>query len=227
MNRRFKKILICAALFIVLFTGYVCFITRNTENMTTRQKILKAVYPIVMWFSKRGNNSKVASNKTAIPPQSFYTLTINAVDGSPFDFSRLKGKKVLLVNTASDCGFTEQYEALEQLYRQHKGKLEIIAFPANDFKEQEKGSDAEIAAFCKKNYGVSFPIMSKSVVVVSPAQNPVFKWLTNPAANGWNSQPPSWNFSKYLVNEKGQLTHFFATGVSPLSKEVKAAIEEQ
>jgi glutathione peroxidase len=212
---------------MVLFTGYVCFITRNTENMTIRQKILKAVYPIVMWFSKRGSQSKMASNTAAVPPLSFYSLKINAVDGSPFDLSRLKGKKILLVNTASDCGFTDQYKELEQLYRLHKEKLEILAFPANDFKEQEKGSNAEIAAFCKKNYGVSFPIMSKSVVIVSPEQNPVFKWLTNPAANGWNSQPPSWNFSKYLVNEKGQLTHFFATGVSPLSKEVADAIEKQ
>ena len=153
-------------------------------------------------------------------------FTLPDQNGKPVSLALLKGKKVLIVNTASDCGYTDQYAELEKLYQQYKGQLEILAFPANDFKEQEKGNDAAIAEFCKKNYGVSFPLMARSTVIKSANQNPVFNWLTNPASNGWNSKLPGWNFSKYLVNDKGQLTHYFDSGVSPLSKEVINAIKE-
>jgi glutathione peroxidase len=112
------------------------------------------------------------------------------------------------------------------LYQRFSNKLEIIAFPANDFKEQEKGNDEEIAQFCKVNFGVTFPLAKKSVVVKSADQNDIFKWLTNKNQNGWNDQPPSWNFSKYLLNEQGELTHYFGPSVSPLSEEVLKAIAE-
>ena len=139
----------------------------------------------------------------------------------------MKGKKVLLVNTASNCGYTSQYSELQELYEKYKGKLEIIGFPANDFKEQEKGSDEEIAQFCKVNFGVSFPLMKKSVVIKSTDQNPVFKWLSDSTQNGWNQKEPSWNFSKYLVDEKGVLTNYFDPSVSPLSEEVIKSIEKE
>ena len=96
----------------------------------------------------------------------------------------------------------------------------VIGFPANDFKEQEKGTDAAIAEFCKKNYGITFPLAQKSVVIKSAEQNPVFQWLTDSTKNGWNSKPPGWNFSKYLVNEKGVLTNYFGSSVSPLGNDV-------
>jgi glutathione peroxidase len=227
MNR-LKKILLGLLLFVTAFLIDAFYITRNSVNMTTRQKLLKAAYPVVMWFSNLAKSPKaILNNDTAMPAVSFYSLTATIIDGIQFDFSTLKGKKIMLVNTASDCGFTDQYAELEKLYQQYKGQLEIIAFPANDFKEQEKGDNAAIATFCKKNYGVTFPIMSKTAVIKSSGQDLVFKWLTDPAANGWNSKAPSWNFCKYLVNEKGQLTHFFKTSISPLSEEVKAAIEKQ
>ena len=183
---------------------------------------------MLMWFTKlAGANSTILTNEKATPAVSFYTLQAAAGDGGTMDFSALKGKQVLLVNTASDCGYTDQYAELEKLYQQHKNIIEIIAFPANDFKEQEKGTDEEIGAFCKKNYGVTFPIMARSVVIKSTQQNPVFQWLTNPAKNGWNSKAPSWNFSKYLINKEGQLTHYFGPGISPLSKEVMDAISNK
>jgi glutathione peroxidase len=153
-------------------------------------------------------------------------LQSEANSGTTFSFEQLKGKKVLLVNTASDCGYTGQYEELQQLHQRFQNKLVILGFPANDFKEQEKGSDAEIAEFCKINYGVTFPLMKKSTVVKGAAQNPVFRWLSDASQNGWNNQAPKWNFSKYLVDENGVLTNYFDPGVSPLSKEVTDTIEQ-
>ena len=132
----------------------------------------------------------------------------------------------MLVNTASDCGFTPQYHDLQNLYQEFKDKLTIIGFPANDFGEQEKGSDKEIANFCEVNYGVSFPLAKKSKVVKGPDQNKIFEWLTNKNENGWNEQQPTWNFCKYLVDENGKLTHFFESSVSPTSKEVIDAIQK-
>jgi glutathione peroxidase len=111
------------------------------------------------------------------------------------------------------------------LYEKYSGKLEIIGFPANDFKEQEKGTDAEIAAFCKVNFGVQFPLMQKSSVIRSDAQHPVYQWLTDSTKNGWNRKTPSWNFAKYIIDEQGRLTNYFGSSVSPLSKEVIKAIE--
>ncbi|MBK7561114.1 MAG: glutathione peroxidase [Chitinophagaceae bacterium] len=195
--------------------------------MTYRQKMLKAVYPALMWFTKlTGKNTKELSNKDVIPPVSFYTLQGVLNNGDTVLFNSFRDKKVLLVNTASDCGYTNQYEDLQKLSEQYKDKLVVIGFPANDFKEQEKRADKDIAEFCKLNFGVTFPLMQKSIVIKSAQQNPVFQWLSDSTKNGWNKRYPSWNFSKYLVNEKGVLTNYFGSSVSPLSKEVVAAIME-
>ena len=222
--KKLKRFIIVLLLLIAAFAVYVEIVNRNTKNMTYRQKVLKAVYPALMWFTKlTGRNvSKLAGNKQ--PPVSFHSLKGLLNDGSTLDFATLKGKKVLLVNTASDCGYTNQYEALQQLYEQHKEKLVVLGFPANDFKEQEKGSDAAIQEFCRKNYGVSFPLMQKSSVIQSPQQNIIYQWLTDSAKNGWNNKMPSWNFSKYLVDENGVLTNYFDPSVSPTSTDVVKAI---
>ena len=173
-----------------------------------------------------GKRSKVLVNKKNIQPfQSFYSLSVRLNNGALLSFDSLKGRKLLLVNTASDCGYTHQYSDLQKLYEEHHGKLTVVAFPANDFQKQEKGSDEEIGNFCKTNYAVTFPIALKSSVVKGNDQQEVFQWLTDKAKNGWNSQSPSWNFSKYLVNEKGVLTNYFDPAVSPLSEEVLKAIE--
>ncbi len=180
-----------------------------------------------MWFAgKKGINAKNFSNEKAIPAVSFYSLKDTAIDGTSFDFEKLKGKKVMLVNTASDCGYTGQYDDLQKLSEQYKDKLVVIGFPANDFKEQEKGSDEEIATFCKKNFGVSFPLMKKSRVVKGANQSKIFEWLTDSAKNGWNNQQPSWNFCKFIVDEQGRLTNFFGSTIEPLGEEVKAALKQ-
>jgi len=208
------------------FAGYVAIVNRNSKHMTARQKILKAVYPVLMgWTKLTGKKSKVlVKNKTSEPSQSIYGLNIALNNGDSIPLAHYKGKKILLVNTASDCGYTNQYADLEKLYEQYKDKLVIIGFPANDFKDQEKGSDEEIAQFCKLNYGVTFPLAKKSSVIKGDAQNAVFKWLTNKSQNGWNDQPPTWNFSKYLVNESGVLTHYFDPSISPMQDVVLNAI---
>jgi len=226
--RILKKIFIILLMLVITFSGYVAIITRNTKNMTIRQKVLKTIYPAVTWFGKiTGRNAKVFTNETpATPAQSIYDLSVSLNNGDSISLSKYKGKKLMLVNTASDCGYTDQFSELEKLYKENYDKLVIIGFPANDFKQQEKGSDEEIAQFCKINYGVTFPLAKKSSVIEGPEQNPVFKWLTDKTKNGWTSKKPSWNFSKYLVNEQGVLINYFDPSISPVSKEVLEAIKK-
>lgn len=193
--------------------------------MTIRQRILKNVYPLLMNLTKDSKGKILSNTGNSQPLQSFYKLSLEMNSGQLLSFNDLQGKKVLLVNTASDCGYTAQYKELQELYDQYNGRLYIIGFPANDFKEQEKAADAEIAAFCQLNYDLRFPLAAKSFVIKGALQNDVFKWLTHAAANGWNDHAPDWNFSKYLVNEEGLLTHYFGPAVSPLANEIKAAIE--
>lgn len=212
----------------VAFVCYVAIVNQNSKNMTYRQKVLKAVYPALMWVNKiTGGRSKVMSNnKQSAPSQSLYDLSIQLNNGTELKLETLKGKKILLVNTASDCGYTDQYDDLQKIYDINKDKLVVIGFPANDFKEQEKGNDNDIAAFCKKNYGITFPLATKSSVVRGEQQNEIFRWLSDKKLNGWNDQQPTWNFSKYLVNEKGVLTNYFDPAVSPASDEIKNAIDQ-
>lgn len=228
MNRKLravvkKTMLILSGMIFILFI-YVMIDNRNSNGMTLRQKLLKSAYPLLMKFGNR----KIISlaNLQTVSPLSFYSLEAVSTTGDTFHFEGLKGKKVLIVNTASNCGYTNQYEELQQLYETHKDKLEIIAFPSNDYKQQEKGGNEEIASFCKKNYGVSFPLMEKIVTIRSGQQHPVYQWLTDPAKNGWNEKTPKWNFSKYLINENGQLTHYFDPGVSPKDAMFLSAIAE-
>lgn len=190
--------------------------------MTFRQKILKLLYPFLMRIVQR--NARVYENQNSVPVVSFYTLTAELTDGSILDFSSLKGKSVLIVNTASDCGYTSQYERLQMLADANKEQLVIIGFPSNDFKEQEKGTDAEIAAFCSFNYGVRFPLMKKSSVVRGSLQNPVFRWLSDARQNGWNNRAPKWNFTKYVINASGQLTHYMDPGIDPMDSKMRTAI---
>ena len=196
--------------------------------MTVRQTVLKAVYPLWMSLNRLlGKRSKVLVNKMNIQPfQSFYSLSVQLNNGSLLSFDSLRGRKLLLVNTASDCGYTNQYSDLQKLCEKYDDKLTVIAFPANDFHQQEKGSDEEIGNFCKTNFGVTFPVALKSSAVKGNGQQKVFQWLTDKTKNGWNNKPPSWNFSKYLINEEGVLTNYFDPAISPLSEEVLKAIEE-
>ena len=226
--RKLKRFLLVIFILLVAFAGYVMYVNRNSKNMTLRQKVLKAVYPALMWYTKlRGKNVTELVNEQKQPPVSFYSLKGTLNNGDTFDFATVKGKKVMLVNTASDCGYTDQYDALQKLAEEYKDKLVVVGFPANDFKQQEKGTDEEIAQFCKLNFGVSFPLMKKSVVIKTTQQNEVFKWLSDSTMNGWNNKPPSWNFAKYIVNEDGVLTNYFGSSISPMSTDVIKAITKK
>lgn len=197
------------------------------KDMSYRQSILKTFYPAIMWSSGKAGAKQVQVNtdlkKGTIE---FYSLTTKDIAGNAFSFEQFKGKKVLIVNTASDCGYTGQYENLEKLSKQFAESLVVVGFPANDFKNQETKDDQAIAAFCQKNYGVSFPLMSKSVVLKTKEQNPVYSWLTSSSLNGWCNQVPAWNFCKYLINEEGVLTHYFPMSVDPLDAKIIEAIKE-
>ncbi len=223
-----KKTLIILLMLLITFSGYVAIITKNTENMTIRQRVLKTVYPAFTWWNKvTGKNTRVFANENlSQPARSVYELSVTLNNGDTVSLSKFRGKKMMLVNTASDCGYTDQYAGLQKLYEENKDRLVIIAFPANDFKQQEKRSDEEIAQFCKLNYGIAFPLAKKSSVLPGPEQNPVFQWLTDKNKNGWTSKKPGWNFSKYLVNEEGVLVNYFDPSVSPTGKEVLYAIKK-
>lgn len=195
--------------------------------MTGRQKILKAVYPLLMKITNifGAKNKALENTGNSVSATSIYDLPLQLNNGQHVSMDSFKGKKLLLVNTASNCGYTGQYSELQTLYNEYNKDLVVIGFPANDFKEQEKGNDEEIASFCKINYGVTFPLAAKSSVIKSNNQNVIFNWLSNKEKNGWNDQQPSWNFSKYLVDEQGNLTNYFDPSVSPLSDEVVNAVK--
>jgi glutathione peroxidase len=156
-------------------------------------------------------------------PTSIHTFKVTALDGGSIDFSTFKGKKILVVNTASECGYTRQYEGLQKLYDAHKDKLVIVGFPANNFGGQEPGSNKEIGEFCKKNYGVSFPMAAK-ISVKGDDQAAIYKWLCNKAENGVLDAKVGWNFGKFLLNEEGHLMQYFASNVEPMSEEIMSKL---
>lgn len=150
---------------------------------------------------------------------SIYDFKVAGLDGKEIDLSKYKGKKIMIVNTASKCGNTPQYDELEKLYEKYKDKLVIIGFPANNFGSQEPGSNEEIAEFCKKNYGVSFP-MAEKISVKGDDIAPIYKYLTDEAERKGFANPVKWNFTKFLIDEKGQLITVIHNKTSVLSEEV-------
>lgn len=180
------------------------------------RRIVHAFYPLRMKLSKlTGLGITVNENKKMkTPPVSFYSLSATSNSGTEISFEQFRGKKVLIVNLASQCGFTPQYEELEKLHEEQGDQLTVLGFPSNDFGEQEPGSDDDIAQFCKINFDVTFPLFHKDHVKDDNIQ-PVYQWLTDPLKNGWNSDQPRWNFYKYLVNEQGELIKLFSSSVSP------------
>ncbi|MCB9065631.1 MAG: glutathione peroxidase [Chitinophagales bacterium] len=155
--------------------------------------------------------------------KSIYEFKVEALDGSTIDFADFKGKKILIVNTASKCGYTPQYEGLEALYEQHKDNLVIVGFPSNNFGFQEPGSNEDIAEFCKKNYGVTFPMAAK-INVKGKKMAPIYHWLTKKEYNKYEDSSVKWNFQKYLIDENGNLIGVFGSKVKPDSEELLSAI---
>jgi len=151
---------------------------------------------------------------------SVYDFKVQGLDGKTIDLSRFKGKKLLIVNTASKCGYTPQYADLEKLYEQYKDKLTIIGFPANNFHQQEPGTNAEISEFCKKNYGVTFP-MAEKVDVIGENTHPLFKYLTEEAKKMGVADPViGWNFTKFLIDENGKLIAVFPSKIKPMDEQI-------
>jgi glutathione peroxidase len=149
----------------------------------------------------------------------FYDFKVKTLEGDDFEFSQLKGKKVMIVNTASKCGFTPQYEDLQKLYEEYAGDITIIGFPANNFMNQEPGSALEIRRFCTENYGVTFPIMEK-ISVKGDDIHPLYVWLTSKERNGVMDSNVKWNFQKYLIDENGKLIDVVYSAEKPFSKKI-------
>jgi len=146
--------------------------------------------------------------------QSIHSFTVKSIDGKNLNLASFKGKKILIVNTASKCGYTPQYEGLEKVYEQYKDKLVILGFPCNQFGGQEPGTNEEIVDFCKKNYGVSFPLADKIDVKGSNIA-PIYQWLTSKSKNGILDASISWNFNKFLIDENGKMMAYFPSNVKP------------
>jgi glutathione peroxidase len=151
--------------------------------------------------------------------KSFHELRATDIDGKEVDFSLFKGKKVMVVNVASKCGYTSQYKDLQAVYEQYKDQLVILGFPCNQFMGQEPGSEADIKSFCSRTYGVSFPMFAK-VDVKGNEQHPVYAWLTNKSLNGVEDASVSWNFNKFLIDEQGQYVRHYKSGTEPNDPEI-------
>lgn len=189
---------------IVAFASLSIFSCANPikENVTPQERITMNIDPI-------------------------YNFTVKTLDGKDFSLAQLKGKKIIVVNTASKCGLTPQYKGLEEVYKKYKDtkNLVIIGFPANDFMGQEPGSNEEIAEFCSLNYGVSFPMMEK-ISVKGKEIHPLYKYLTTKELNGHSDNEVTWNFQKYLINEKGFLEEVIGPRITPDAPEVISWIEK-
>jgi glutathione peroxidase len=144
-----------------------------------------------------------------------YQIALRTLAGADTQLADYQGKTMIILNVASECGYTEQYTQWQYFYEQNQNQgFVVLGFPCNQFGGQEPGSSSEIADFCQKNFGVTFPLFEKSDVK-GAEQSPLFQWLTDPTANGWNSQVPTWNFCKYIINPEGKLTHFFESDTTP------------
>ncbi|MGR3810407.1 glutathione peroxidase [Jiulongibacter sp. NS-SX5] len=180
----------------------------------------------VLIFSNFREIEEVSSNNSTTQKMvkgSLYDFKMTSLDGQEIDLAEYKGKKVVILNVASKCGYTPQYADWQKFHEENGDKVAVLGFPANNFGGQEPGSDEEIATFCEKNYGVSFQMFSK-IEVKGADQHPLYQWLSKKELNGLIDQAPSWNFCKYVVNESGEVTHFFASGVKPENPEFMAAV---
>ncbi len=190
------------------------------------KELIYLIISLLIFYSCSGQNKIEKHNTKAMDEkQSIYQFKAEDIDGNTFDFSTLKGKKIMIVNTASKCGYTPQYAELQKLYEKYKDEdFEIIGFPANNFLWQEPGSNNEIASFCQKNYGVTFPMMAK-ISVKGKKKHPIYEFLTNKKKNAFTDSKVKWNFQKYLIDNQGHLCGVVYTKTSPLDKQITDWIE--
>ena len=181
----------------------------------------KIIYLSVLLLAATSLFAKTTFDSTmkTTAEKNIYDFSIKSINGGTIDFSQYKGKMIMIVNTASKCGFTPQYEGLEKLYQQYKSKLVIIGFPSADFADQEYHQDSDIFTFCQKNYGVTFPLTTR-VEVKGDDITPIYKYLCNKSENGVLDAKISWNFNKFLIDENGKLLAHFDSKVTPDSPEI-------
>ncbi len=188
------------------------------ENMELKYLLTIGVIILIAVSSMAA--AKTKGNQNPVDPiTSFYDIEAKLIFGEKISMEAYKGKKILIVNVASKCGLTNQYSGLEKLYNEFSDKLVILGFPSNDFLMQEPGSNEEIANFCSTNYSVSFPLFEK-IKVKGRNKHSIYSWLSDPKQNGWNSVAPSWNFTKYLIDENGKLVKRFAPKSNPMSSDI-------
>jgi glutathione peroxidase len=167
----------------------------------------------------RVSRKKFIANLMTTPVESVYDIPLQDIKGNVSSLRQFKGKKILIVNVASECGYTPQYAQLQELHENRSSDIVVLGFPCNQFGSQEPGSEEQISAFCSRVYGVTFPMFNK-VIVHGNGQHPLYRWLTDPARNGWNKHAPDWNFCKYLIDEEGKLTHFLSPAFSPFDERI-------
>lgn len=177
-----------------------------------------AVISIFIFINKSKKDKKMQAT------ESIYNISINSLTGEPIGLSSFKGKKILIVNTASECGFTGQYSELQELHETYKDKLVIIGVPCNQFGGQEPGTAKEIESFCQVNYGVTF-LMTEKVDVKGENQHPLYSWLTTKELNGVSSSTVKWNFQKYLIDENGQLIDYYYSITKPNNSKITKHLE--
>lgn len=192
--------------------SFCYFVINKGQTIGTINRIIMKYLFIVML-------SLFGFTKTKAQAKSIHSFKVEALDGSTIDFSKFKGKKILVVNTASECGFTPQYADLEKLYETYKDKLVVVGFPANNFGGQEPGSNHEISTFCQRNYGVQFPMAAK-ISVKGDNIAPIYKFLTDKKENGVKNTKILWNFTKILLDEQGHVVDSFISTTNPMSESI-------
>ena len=192
-----------------------------------RKILIISVFSLFIMNNSQAQTKKKSNTKDKVMKENIYQFKVEDIEGTSFDFSSLKGKKIMVVNTASKCGLTPQYKDLEALYNKYKGSnFVIVGFPANNFGSQEPGTNEEIATFCERNYGVSFPMMSK-ISVKGDDMHPLYQFLTEKSKNGLEDSQVEWNFQKYLINENGELENVISPRVLPTDASVVNWIENK
>ncbi len=191
----------------------------KTALIIITMSIITAITGII----QRNKSIEKPEHVNPMSTKSFYDFNLPLLDGTLVSFNQFKGKKVVIINTASKCGYTSQYADWQAFHEKHGDKVVVLGFPCNQFGGQEPGNSTDIQSFCQKNYGVTFYMFEK-IDVKGSNQSPLYQWLTKKEENGWNDKVPTWNFCKYVINEQGELTNFFASGVTPESAEFKKAL---
>jgi glutathione peroxidase len=177
--------------------------------------IRQMLYKLLLRFGRK----KAMTNTQVKPLVPIYDIPMLDIKGNTTTLRAYQGKRILIVNVASECGYTPQYAQLQELHELHSDKIVVLGFPCNQFGSQERGTEEQIVAFCSRAYGIAFPMFSK-IEVKGPGQHPLYRWLTDSSMNGWNTQSSEWNFCKYVIGEDGSLLHFLSSSVSPFDQRI-------